>query len=140
MEEVVAWLRFNAREVYELLERVHERDLEELWLIRGRECYLQTPDFVDTVKPVMHQNLDLLTLSNCTSPRVEVLELHNHVLRTLCQLEDHKNVCVEIRYNEYDEYCLLLYRPPGRGKRSRRGRKHNVKLSWLSCVHDRRLF
>lgn len=134
MEEIVAWLRFDAREVYEMLRRVHERELEELWLIRGQSCYLQTPDFRDRADPVHHKGLDLLTISPgaLKSPRVEVLELHNHVLRTLANMNELKDVCVEFRYNEYDEYCLVLCRCTKQ--------KKQIRLSWLSCINDGRLF
>lgn len=110
MREVAARVRFLAVDVLALLEVAAEQKLDELWLVRGVDCFIRTPDDQLRVKPVLVEGDPQLVQDLRASPRVEVLELHNHVLRTLrsAGVTDRKGTFVEVCFTQEGEFCLIL--------------------------------
>lgn len=134
MKRPAAVARFRAPEVLALVDLVATQRLDEVWLLRGKQCKMQTPDGQMCVEPVEIEGEKKYVLDFGRHPRVEVFELHNHVLRTLRRMSSVRdNTYVEVHFNEDDDFCLVLCRGLRKITKERR-------YCWMTNLFDRRLF
>lgn len=111
-QSILAMVRFRAEDVLALLKNAKAHKRDEVWFIRSMDCYLtlpNSPEEVAEVKPAEILGDDDLVFDDGRRSRVEVLDLHNHVLRSLTKLkEDLADWYVEVHFSELEDYCLAL--------------------------------
>lgn len=109
MRTAAVTARFKAVDILALIDVAFDSKLDELWFVRGTTCLMQTPDSRLIMKPIAIDGDRNLLVDVGTYPRVEVLELHNHVLKTLRTTgTTDPEEYVELRITEDDDYCLVL--------------------------------
>ena len=103
-------MRFLAVDILALLQLSAAQKIDELWLVRGVRCFIRTPDAEGEVEPVRVEGDRQFIQDLRPSPRVEVLELHNHVLRTLRSsgVKDKKRTFIDVCFTTEGEFCLVL--------------------------------
>jgi hypothetical protein len=128
-----AVVRFAAGDVLELIRQASEQRRDEVWLMRCDRCYLKTPDCEYEVDACLVTGDAEVIFDDGFRPRVEILELHNHVLRVLSKAtESVEGWFVEVHFNEVGDFCLFLC--------DRTEELEPRPMSWMSSMNDRRLF
>lgn len=109
MKKPATVVRFRALEVLALVDLAISERFDELWLVRGESCRIQTPDVKACVEPVSIDGDQELAVDHMGRPRVEVVEMHNHVVRTLRKLDVvNADTYVEAHFTSEEEFCLVL--------------------------------
>lgn len=92
-----------------LLDLAREARVDALWLTRSQECQFRLPDLQVAVSSIAVEGDTNLFQDTRTPVCVEVIELHNHVLKTLMKLESAEDdLYVEVHFTEQREFCLVL--------------------------------
>lgn len=134
MKRPAAVVRFRALEILALVDLIASQRMDEVWLLRGEQCKIQTPDGQMSVEPIEIEGEQGCVLDFGRNPRVEVFELHNHVLRTLRSLDGvGDDMYVEVHFDEDDEFCLVLCE-------GLRKITEETSYRWMTNIFDRRIF
>ena len=134
MKRPATVVRFQASEILALAALAATERLDELWLVRNRVCLFQTPDVQLVAKPMAVEGDEEIAVDYKDNSRVEVIDLHNHVIRSLqLMTQVDENTYVEAHFTEEDEFCLVLCR----GLRNLTEAK---PMRWMANLGMRRLF
>ena len=137
MKHEITIVRFEARELLRLAEHARVNRLEGLWFVRDKSCRFQAPREDATVEPSEVVGDEMMTIAPGSIPRVEVIDLHNHVIKALVSMADiEDNTFVEVHVTEDDEFRLVLCR----GFRGIHDPEGDKPMRWMSNVGMGRLF
>jgi len=111
MKRPITFVQFDALAMQQLLLAAAAKKHDSVWLIRSRDVRfsLPYPDEEHHVVSAKISGVTAMVEDHNVSPRVEVLEAHNFVLKALrTESVPLKGRTLEVRFTEDDDLCLAI--------------------------------